>query len=94
LGKKETGNYIRRTGMLFKKYRLFLNNLRYKAELAKGNKAYLINAVADVSLLEKIIKECNRDPELKVRIFLIDGTELRIETSEKAQNKTINWERT
>lgn len=78
--------------MLFKKYRMFLNNLRYKAELAKGNNAYLINAVADVSLLEKLIKSCNQDPTLKVRIFLIDGTELRIETTDKEQNKAINWE--
>lgn len=78
---------------MFKKYRMFVNNLRHKVEIAKGNNAYLINAVADVSLLEKLIKECNRDPDLKVRIFLIDGTELRIETANKAQNKSINWER-
>lgn len=78
--------------MMFKKYRMFLNNLRYKAELAKGDNSYLINAVADVSLLEKLIRECNRDPDLKVRIFLIDGTELRIETTDKQNNKSINWE--
>lgn len=78
--------------MLFKKYRMFVNNLRHKVELAKGNNAYLINAVADVSLLEKLIKSCNQDPTLKVRIFLIDGTELRIETTDKEQNKAINWE--
>ena len=79
--------------MLFKKYRMFIRNLRHKVEQAKGNNAYLINAVADVSLLEKLIKECNRDPDLKVRIFLIDGTELRIETTDKTQNKAIDWER-
>ena len=78
---------------MFKKYRMFINNLRHKVEVAKGNNAYLINAVADVSLLEKLIKECNRDPDLKVRVFLIDGTELRIETADKSQNKSINWER-
>lgn len=78
---------------MFKKYRMFVNNLRHKVEMAKGNNAYLINAVADVSLLEKLIRECNRDPDLKVRIFLIDGTELRIETTDKSQNKAINWER-
>lgn len=78
--------------MLFKKYRMFVNNLRHKVEMAKGNNAYLVNAVADVSLLEKIIKECNRDPSLKVRIFLLDGTELRIETTDKEQSKSINWE--
>lgn len=78
--------------MLFKKYRIFINNLRHKVEIAKGNNAYLINAVADVTLLEKIIKECNKDPSLKVRIFLLDGTELRIETADKPQNKSINWE--
>lgn len=77
---------------MFKKYRMFLNNLRHKVEITKGNNAYLINAVADVSLLEKLIKECNKDPDLKVRIFLIDGTELRIATSNKTQNKSINWE--
>lgn len=78
---------------MFKKYRMFLNNLRHKVEITKGNNAYLINAVADVSLLERLIKECNRDPDLKVRVFLIDGTELRIETANKSQNKSINWER-
>lgn len=78
---------------MFKKYRMFINNLRHKVEIAKGNNAYLINAVADVSLLEKLIKECNRDPDLKVRVFLVDGTELRIETANKSQNKSINWER-
>ena len=77
---------------MFKKYRMFLNNLRHKVEITKGNNAYLINAVADVSLLEKLIKECNRDPDLQVRIFLVDGTELRIATSNKTQNKSINWE--
>lgn len=78
--------------MLFKKYRMFVNNLRHKVEMVKGNNAYLINAVADVALLEKIIKSCNRDPDLKVRIFLIDGTEIRLETTDKEQNKAINWE--
>lgn len=77
---------------MFKKYRMFLNNLRHKVEITKGNNAYLINAVADVSLLERLIKECNKDPDLKVRIFLVDGTELRIATSNKTQNKSINWE--
>lgn len=77
---------------MFRRYRMFINNLRHKVEIAKGNNAYLINAVADVSLLEKLIKECNRDPDLQVRIFLVDGTELRIATSNKTQNKSINWE--
>lgn len=77
---------------MFKKYRMFINNLRHKVEIAKGNNAYLINAVADVSLLERLIKECNKDPDLQVRIFLVDGTELRIATSNKTQNKSINWE--
>lgn len=77
---------------MFKKYRLFINNLRHKVEIAKGNNAYLINAVADVSLLEKLIKECNKDPTLRVKIMLIDGTELRIQTTDKTQNKSINWE--
>ena len=79
--------------MLFKKYRMFINNLRHKVEIAKGDNAYLINAVADVALLEKLIKECNKDPDLQVRIFLVDGTELRIATSNKQSNKTIDWER-
>lgn len=79
--------------MIFKKYRMFINNLRHKVETAKGNNAYLVNAVADVSLLEKLIKECNKDPTLKVRIFLMDGTELRLETVDKTQNKSIDWEK-
>lgn len=78
---------------MFRLYRQYLHNLREKALMAKGDKAYLINAVADVALLEKLIKECNKDPTLKVRIFLVDGTELRIETSNKQSNKTIDWER-
>lgn len=78
---------------MFKKYRMFVNNLRHKVEMAKGNNAYLINAVADVTLLERLIKECNKDPDLQVRIFLVDGTELRIATSNKQSNKAIDWER-
>lgn len=74
-------------------YRQYLRNLKEKALMAKGDKAYLINAVADVALLEKLIKECNRDPDLKVRIFLVDGTELRLETTDKEQSKSIDWER-
>lgn len=77
---------------MFKKYRMFVSNLRHKVEIAKGNNAYLVNAVADVALLEKLIKECNKDPDLQVRVFLVDGTELRIATSNKTQNKSINWE--
>lgn len=78
---------------MFRLYRQYLRNLREKALMAKGDKAYLINAVADVALLEKLIKECNKDPDLKVRVFLVDGTELRIETSNKQSNKSIDWER-
>lgn len=74
-------------------YRQYLRNLKEKALMAKGDKSYLINAVADVALLEKLIKECNKDPDLKVRIFLVDGTELRIETANKQSNKSIDWER-
>ena len=65
---------------MFRLYRQYLRNLREKALMAKGDKSYLINAVADVALLEKLIKECNKDPDLKVRVFLVDGTELRIST--------------
>ena len=78
---------------MFRLYRQYLRNLREKALMAKGDKSYLINAVADVALLEKLIKECNKDPDLKVRVFLVDGTELRISTSTKSSNKTIDWER-
>lgn len=77
---------------MFKKYRMFVNNLRHKVETAKGNNAYLINAVADVSLLEKLIKECNRDPDLKVRIFLVDGTELNISTTVRKEKTSVDWE--
>ena len=79
---------------LFKKYRMFLNNLRHKVEITKGNNAYLINAVADVSLLEKLIKECNRDPTLRVKIMLVDGTELNISTTVKKEKTGVDWELT
>lgn len=78
--------------MLFKKYRMFVNNLRHKVEMAKGNNAYLINAVADVSLLEKLIRECNNDSSLRVRIILIDGTELNISTTVRKEKTGIDWE--
>lgn len=78
--------------MMFKKYRMFINNLRHKVEMAKGNNAYLINAVADVSLLEKLIKECNRDPTLRVKIMLIDGTELNISTAVIKEKSGVDWE--
>lgn len=78
--------------MLFKKYRMFLNNLRYKAELAKGSNSYIINAVADVSLLEKLIKSCNNDSSLRVKIILIDGTELNISTTPIKEKTGIDWE--
>ena len=78
--------------MMFKKYRMFINNLRHKVEMAKGNNAYLINAVADVSLLEKLIKECNRDPTLRVKIMLIDGTELNISPAVIKEKSGVDWE--
>lgn len=78
--------------MLLKKYRMFIRNLRHKVEQAKGDSAYLINAVADVSLLEKLIKECNRDPDLRVRIILIDGTELNISTAVRKEKTSVDWE--
>ncbi len=77
---------------MFKKYRMFVNNLRHKVEQAKGDSAYLINAVADVSLLEKLIRECNRDPSLRVKILLIDGTELNISTTVKKEKTGVDWE--
>lgn len=77
---------------MFKKYRMFVNNLRHKVEMAKGNNAYLINAVADVSLLEKLIRECNRDPDLRVKIMLIDGTELNISTTVRKERTSVDWE--
>lgn len=78
--------------MLFKKYRMFINNLRHKVEIAKGDNAYLINAVADVALLEKLIKECNKDPTLRVKIMLIDGTELNISTAVIKEKSGVDWE--
>lgn len=77
---------------MFKKYRMFVNNLRHKVETAKGNNAYLINAVADVSLLEKLVRKCNEDPDLRVRIILIDGTELNISTAVRKEKTGVDWE--
>lgn len=58
-----------------------------KLEFARGNKEYLINTFTDTTLLKKIISECNKDPDLVVTMWTIDGTRLDIKTTHTNSNK-------
>ena len=58
-----------------------------KLQIAKGNKEYLINTFADISLLKQVIDKCNKDPDLVVTMWTLDGTRLDIKTVHTNSNK-------
>ncbi len=58
-----------------------------KLQIAKGNKEYLINTFADVTFLKKVVNECNKDPDLVVTMWTVDGTRLDIKTVHTNSNK-------
>lgn len=47
----------------------------------------LINAKSDFNLLEKLIVQCNNNPNLKVVVKLQDGTRLELTTYETKKMK-------
>lgn len=58
-----------------------------KLQIAQGNKEYLINTFADTSFLKQVIDKCNKDPDLVVTMWTLDGTRLDIKTVHTNSNK-------
>lgn len=57
----------------------------YKDQLLaeQREKEVLLSSKADFSLLEKLIKKSNENPNLKIEIFLNDGTRILMKTYEE-----------
>lgn len=47
----------------------------------------LLSAKSDFALLEKLVKKCNDNPNLKIEIFLTDGTRILLRSYEDAQRR-------
>lgn len=47
----------------------------------------LLGARSDFALLEKLVKKCNDNPNLKIEIFLVDGTRILLRSYEDAQKR-------
>ena len=62
--------------------------VEYYKELKREakEKKRLINHNMDVSFLEKIIKKCNDNPNLKVEIFLKSGDRILLRSYEQKQS--------
>lgn len=52
-------------------------------------KKILLNKVTNLGMLEDLIKRCNDNPNLKVRIFFADGTRYEISTYEPHGPKPV-----
>lgn len=49
----------------------------------------LLSRIANVGMLEDIIKRCNENPNLKVRIFCTDGTRYELSTYEPKNDRPL-----
>lgn len=56
-------------------------------KLEEKQRKQLINAKTDFNLLEKLIVQCNNNPNLKVVVKLQDGTRLELTTYEPRKTK-------
>ena len=61
---------------ILKRIRVFHNDLRKKAEIAKGNNAYLFNCWMDADGLSKLFK--NIPDDRAVWLYALDGTKIEI----------------
>lgn len=51
-------------------------------------KKTLLSSDADFSLLEKLVQKCNNNPNLKIQVFLKDGTRLLLRSYEERKHNT------
>lgn len=67
---------------------MFKQAVEYYKQLKREEqeKKRLLNHDMDVSFLEKIIKKCNDNPNLKVEIFLKSGDRILLRSYEQKQN--------
>lgn len=52
-------------------------------------KKLLLSSKTDIGMLENIIKRCNDNPRLKVRIFMTDGTRYELSTYEPKRDNPL-----
>ena len=58
-----------------------------KRKQEENEKKELLNSKTDLQLLERIIKKCNDNPNLKIRITTSDGTRIDLCTYEPTVKK-------
>ena len=64
---------------LIHRFQDYLKSERIKAEQAKGDMGYLVNAYTDIPTMKELIKGTDR----RIDIFLADGTHLVVSADEK-----------
>lgn len=73
----------------FEAFRMARNEYKKQKNLQKQKKK-LLSAKSDFTLLEELIKQCNRNENLRVSITLNDGTQLNLSTVFKPQKRTVS----
>ena len=68
----------------------FARNEYKKHKILQRQKKKLLSAKSDFTLLEELIKQCNKNENLRVSITLNDGTQLNLSTSFKPQKRTVS----
>ena len=62
----------------------------YKAQIEEAKEKHrLLSSHSDWTMIEKWIQECNKNPDLKVTIRLLDGTTMML-TAYKPQQVTMD----
>lgn len=72
-----------------KAFKMAQNEYQKQKNLQKQKKK-LLSAKSDFTLLEELIKQCNKNENLRVTITLNDGTQLNITTTFKPQKRTVS----
>ena len=65
----------------FKEAREFYKNLKREEK----NKKQLLSAKTDFHLLEELVQKVNENPDLRIEVFLTDGTRLLLKTYQKKE---------
>lgn len=65
-------------------------NYYKQRKLEERQKRQLLSAKSDFSLLEHLIQQCNENENLKIEIFLNDGTRLLLKTTPPKQKYEFN----
>lgn len=53
------------------------------------NKKKLIRKNMDFNLLEQLIQKCNENPDLRIEVFIADGTRLLLKTYQKQETHNL-----